>query len=231
MHSGNSEIENISVIIAAAGSGKRMNLDKKKQFLEFKGKPLFMSSLIESEKCSLVGEIIVVTSEEDIEYVKWCCQKEKISKLKAVVKGGKERQDSIFNGLKEVTKNFVAIQDGARPFLKQEYFIDGIKLLEEKKILAGVVVAVKLKDTVKVLKDNGEVDYTPNRDFLIAVQTPQIFYSTILKKAYENAKIKNIIGTDDSSLVESLGEKIGVIPGDYKNIKITTIEDLYCIKN
>ena len=231
MHGGNSKIEGISVIIAAAGSGKRMNLDKKKQFLEFKGKPLFMNSVIESEKCSLIDEIIIVTSEEDIEYVEECCQKEKILKLKAIIKGGKERQDSIFNGLKEVTKSLVAIQDGARPFLKQQYYIEGVKLLEQNKSLAGVIVAVKLKDTVKVLKSSGEVDYTPNRESLIAVQTPQIFYSSILKKAYANAKAKNIVGTDDSSLVESLGEKIGVIPGDYKNIKITTPEDLYCIKN
>lgn len=229
MHCGNSEInikENYTVIVAAAGSGKRMGLSCKKQFLEYKGKPLYLNSVIEAAKCSLVTDIIIVTGKNDVEIVKEHCEKHSIPKIQEVVCGGEERQDSIYNALKKVKIGFVAIQDGARPFLEEKYLCEGLETLKKDLKINGVVVGVKLKDTIKIVNEKKIIENTPQREFLYAAQTPQIFRTEILKKAYEEAFNKNFYGTDDSSLVEKLGMNVKIIEGSYKNIKITTIEDL-----
>ncbi len=234
MHSSNFKIESrpyYTLIIAAAGSGKRMGLDQKKQFLKFKGISLYLNSVLQGEKSDLIDEIIIVTSKYDVENVKCECNELKTKKVKKIVCGGAERQDSIYNALAQCKEGIVAVQDGARPFLEERYFEEGLISLLKNKDLSGVVVGVKAKDTIKKVCTNSlEIESTPVRETLFLAQTPQIFRSEILKEAYELAKKNNYCGTDDSSLVERLGKKVAIIQGSYDNIKITTIEDLKYLK-
>lgn len=220
-------------IVAAAGNGTRMGLSTPKQFLEFQGEPIFIKTLKVIENSSLVTDIIVVTGEEHIELVKEFCKSFGITKLKNVVAGGKERQNSIYNVL-EIIKNpedyIIAVQDGVRPFIKEKFIEEAYEFLTIEKNIDGVVVGVSVKDTVKIVDKNKNVVDTPERKTLYLAQTPQVFRGEILKKAYENAKIKDFLGTDDSSLVERIGGKVEMIEGSYDNIKITTIEDLLYFK-
>jgi 2-C-methyl-D-erythritol 4-phosphate cytidylyltransferase len=215
-------------IVAAAGGGKRMGLDYPKQFLEVDGKPIFIKTLEVLEENKLVEGIIVVTNEQYISKVKEFCKKYKIDKVVEVVTGGKERQDSIGNALLHIPQNIelVGVQDGVRPFIRDSYITNSYEKLKDNNNLDGVIVGVPVKDTIKVLDEEGKIIETPNRSTLLAAQTPQIFRSEILKKAYEEAKKDKFLGTDDSSLVEKIGGRVEVIIGGYENIKITTPEDL-----
>lgn len=234
MYCSDFKIENkpyYTLIVAAAGSGKRMGLEQKKQFLKFRGVSLYLNAVLQGEKSNLIDEIIIVTSKDDIETVKNECSELKIKKVKKVICGGAERQDSIYNALIQCKSGIVAVQDGARPFLEERYFEEGLFSLLKDENLSGVVVGVKVKDTIKKVYENTmEIEDTPVRETLFLAQTPQIFKSEILKEAYELAKKNNYIGTDDSSLVEKSGKKVSIIQGSYDNIKITTIEDLKYLK-
>lgn len=230
MFSSNSEIR-YTLIVAAAGVGKRMGLSYPKQFLEHNGKPLFINVLEIGEKSKLISDIIVVTGKELIKEVKYMCEKFKITKVKEIAEGGKERQDSIYNALKFCDKNsIIAVQDGVRPFFKEKYLEDAFNELKNNPHIDGVVVGVPVKDTIKVVNEEGIIISTPVRRALVAAQTPQVFRGKILIEAYEKAKEENFLGTDDSSLVEKYGGKVKISLGDYGNIKITTIEDISFLK-
>ena len=230
MFSSNSEIR-YTLIVAAAGVGKRMGLSYPKQFLEHNGKPLFVNVLEIGEKSKLISDIIIVTGKELKEEVKNMCEKFKITKVKCIAEGGKERQDSIYNALKFCDKNsIIAVQDGVRPFFKEKYLEDAFNELKNNPYIDGVVVGVPVKDTIKVVNEEGIIISTPVRSTLVAAQTPQVFRGKILIEAYEKAKDENFLGTDDSSLVEKYGGKVKISLGDYGNIKITTIEDISFLK-
>lgn len=215
----------VTLILAAAGVGKRMGLGYPKQFLEYKGKPLFILPLEVAEKNRVIDDIIIVTNENNIELVEKYCEEYKINKLKKVVAGGKERQNSIYNALKfDENSDIILVQDGVRPFLKDKYIDECCRVVIEERV--GAVVGVQVKDTIKVINGNFEVISTPKRADLIAVHTPQAFEGKLLKEAYERAEKENFLGTDDSSLVERIGGKVKIVFGDYDNIKITTQEDL-----
>lgn len=217
----------ITLIIAAAGVGKRMKLGYPKQFLEIDGKPLFIRSLEVAERSEYVSEIIISTEQESIELVEQLCKKYKIFKVKNIISGGDERQYSIENALEYCEDNsIIAVQDAVRPFLKEKYFYQALEMFEEDLKIDGVVVGVPLKDTIKRVSIDGKVIETPKREEYIAVHTPQIFKGRILKEAYKKAREDNFLGTDDSSLVERIGGKVKILIGDYDNIKITTVEDL-----
>lgn len=230
MFSSNSEIR-YTLIVAAAGVGKRMGLSYPKQFLEHNGKPLFINVLEIGEKSKLISDIVIVTGKELIKEVKYMCEKFKITKVKEITEGGKERQDSIYNALKFCDKNsIIAVQDGVRPFFKEKYLEDAFNELKNNPHIDGVVVGVPVKDTIKVVNEEGIIISTPVRRALVAAQTPQVFRGKILIEAYEKAKEENFLGTDDSSLVEKYGGKVKISLGDYGNIKITTIEDISFLK-
>ena len=230
MFSSNSEIR-YTLIVAAAGVGKRMGLSYPKQFLEHNGKPLFINVLEIGEKSKLISDIVIVTGKELIKEVKYMCEKFKITKVKEITEGGKERQDSIYNALKFCDKNsIIAVQDGVRPFFKEKYLEDAFNELKNNPHIDGVVVGVPVKDTIKVVNEAGIIISTPVRRALVAAQTPQVFRGKILIEAYEKAKEENFLGTDDSSLVEKYGGKVKISLGDYGNIKITTIEDISFLK-
>lgn len=224
MYCGDSKI---TLIIAAAGVGKRMKLGYPKQFLEIDGKPLFIRSLEIAERSEYVSEIIISTEQESIELVEQLCKKYRIFKVKNIISGGDERQYSIENALEYCEDNsIIAVQDAVRPFLKEKYFYQALEMFEEDLKIDGVVVGVPLKDTIKRVSIDGKVIETPKREEYVAVHTPQIFKGRILKEAYKKAREDNFLGTDDSSLVERIGGKVKILIGDYDNIKITTVEDL-----
>lgn len=231
MHRGNIEIKGgkmkYTFIVAAAGVGKRMGLGYPKQFLEYEGRPVFIKTLEKIEMNSRVTDIIVVTNKEYTEMVEDLCKKYKISKVNCVVQGGEERQDSIYNALeKSESSGIIAVQDGVRPFIEERFIEDSYILLEKNSKIDGVVIGVPVKDTIKTVDKDGFITSTPDRNLLMAAQTPQVFRGEILKKAYEDAKRSKYLGTDDSSLVERIGGKVAVLEGSYGNIKITTQEDL-----
>ena len=230
MYCGDSKIKKkVTLILAAAGVGKRMGLGYPKQFLEHKGKPLFIFPLEVAQSSEIVDDIIISTNHDNVDIVKKYCEKYGIDKVRNVVAGGKERQDSIYNALEnDDNSDIILVQDGVRPFLKEKYIKECCDVIEKEN--CGAVIGVKVKDTIKVINDNGIVENTPKRDTLIAVHTPQGFSGDILKAAYNRAKKENFLGTDDSSLVERLGYKVKIVLGDYDNIKITTQDDLTFLK-
>lgn len=219
-------------IVAAAGSGKRMGLGSPKQFLEFHGEPVFIKTLKVIDGNDEVDEIIVVTKKEYMSKVREYLAKFDIKKVVAVVEGGKERQDSIYNAIKEVDdiENYIiGVQDGVRPFIKPEYIRDAKMKLVEDNSLDGIIVGVPVKDTIKIIK-NGIIEKTPQRSTLFAAQTPQVFRGEVIKRAYREAEKSGFVGTDDASLVEFIGGRVGTVQGSYDNIKITTVEDLLHFK-
>ena len=218
---------NVSVIIVAAGSGKRMKSAIAKQYLDLKGRSILSYTVEVFEESPVVNEIILVTGKDEIEYVKSeIIDRYGFTKIKAVVEGGSERQYSVENGLNNVSDNcdIVMIHDGVRPFIDE----NSIEVLAEDTAKYGAcVLGVFAKDTIKICDENGFVVDTPNRKLLWHAQKPQCFKYDVIKKAYEKAKKDNYLGTDDSMLVERTGQKIKMVEGSYDNIKITTPEDLY----
>lgn len=216
----------VSSIIVAAGSGSRMKAGVNKQYLYLSGKPVLAHTLLVFQKCELIDEIILVIGKKDMEVCKEeVIKKYKIKKVKILVEGGDTRQDSMYLGLKKVNpkSDIVITHDGARPLIHQNTLMKCIESTLEYK---ATIVAVPVKDTIKIVDDDLNVQSTPKRSTLWSVQTPQTFEYNLLKKAHKKAKDDNFIGTDDAMLVERLNHPIKVIKGHYDNIKITTPEDL-----
>lgn len=220
----------ITAIVLAAGSGSRMKSKTKKQFMEIKGKPVIWYSLFEFEK-SRVDEIILVTGKEDIDYCKKeIVEKYNLKKIKNVVAGGSERHESVYNGLKEVTGNIVLIHDGARPLINNEIIERSIEGTIKSD---ACVVGVPVKDTIKRANKEGYIIDTPNRSELWITQTPQSFKTDLVKMAYKKMKEELEKGnttlniTDDAMVVEEFTtNQVRFVQGDYKNIKVTTPEDI-----
>ncbi len=207
----------IVAVLLAAGEGKRFG--EKKQFIKLKGEPIFQYSINTVNKIDEITDIVLVLPKEDLERIK-------IFSFKNIKKvaGGKERQESVYNALKEIDNaDIVIIHDTARPFATENMFLDGIKNI--KKGFDGSITAINARDTIKKVKDSKVIE-TLNRNELYIVQTPQTFKFEILKKAHEKAKKDNFIGTDDASLVERIGGNVTVNRGSILNFKITTKEDL-----
>ncbi|MBK3332424.1 2-C-methyl-D-erythritol 4-phosphate cytidylyltransferase [Persephonella atlantica] len=208
----------VVAVLLAAGSGKRFG--EKKQFVKLKGEPLFQYSLNTVNKIDIITDIALVLPEEDIERVK-------VFSFKNVIKvaGGKERQDSVYNALKQIEgADIVVIHDTARPFATERMFIEGVENV--KKGWDGSITAIKARDTVKVV-EKGVVKGTLDRESLYIVQTPQVFVYEKLLSAHQKARRENIYGTDDSFLMERAGYRITVNRGSVLNFKITTKEDIF----
>lgn len=225
--------EKIGAIVLAAGQGRRMGTERAKQFLELQGKPLIYYAL-KAFADSAVDEIILVTGKEDIRY----CQEEIVRaygfhKVKHVVEGGKERIDSVYEGLKAFAQcsslSYVLIHDGARPLVSGEVIARAIEgAISDKSCVVGMPV----KDTIKVCTEDHYAAQTLERGHLWQIQTPQAFSFSLIYDAYQE-----IMGweegrekiTDDAMVVEAAGQsgqRVKLIEGDYQNIKVTTPEDL-----
>lgn len=216
----------ITAIVLAAGSGRRMGGDIPKQYMELSGKPVIYYSLKVFQD-STVDDIVLVVSDEYIEY----CRKEIVerygfSKVTDIISGGRERYDSVRNGLEVCeSADYVLIHDGARPLITGDMVKRSIATLEEE---TGCSVAVKAKDTIKISDENDYGVDTPDRRYVWQVQTPQSFRRRELVAAYEKLVASGDTAiTDDTMIMERYGGvKIKLIDGSYANIKITTPEDL-----
>ena len=220
----------VTAVIPAAGSGKRLNPRPdiggiKKQFLEIDGRPVLSITVSAFEECQSIDDIIVVAARDDIETVKELLKD--FRKVRDIVEGGPERQDSVYNGLKDIINesedDLVVIHDGARPLVTKELIS---KAVMEAKVSKAVVVGVPAKDTIKTVSPENFTLETLDRGSLWMVQTPQVFLLTMIKQAYERAQKIKYRATDDSKLVERMGIPVKMIMGSYDNIKITTIEDV-----
>lgn len=240
--------EKVVAVVPAAGMGNRFGPGTNKPFKSLMGKPLIVWSLETLESVVEVSEIIPVLKLEDMLYGKKLFKEYGLAKIKRIAPGGKERQDSVYNGLKLIDNRncIVLIHDGVRPFIEKDLIEKAIKeliippsppftkkgqggLLKEAergfKGFDGVAIGVPLKDTIKEA-ENGIIKKTLKRDSLWAIQTPQVFSYKNILAAYERAMKERFYSTDDAALVEKYGGKIKVVMGSYKNIKITTPEDL-----
>lgn len=213
------------VIIPAAGQGKRMGAGKNKLLLSLEGIPVLIHTLKVFERdTECLGIILAIHPGDEAEFTS-LLKKYEIHKVTSMVIGGKERQDSVYNGLKAVGsfEGVVLVHDAARPFIKAETIH---RLVEAAASEGGAIVAVPVKDTIKKAV-NSQVIETVERSSLWAVQTPQAFRVSILLEAHQKAAKEDFIGTDESSIVERLPHQVAIIEGDYDNIKLTTPEDLY----
>ncbi len=216
----------VTALIPAAGMGRRMGKAVAKQFLPLGDRPMLAHTLLAFQRAAEVDEIIPILSEEDMENcLRDIIEPFHITKVKTLVVGGKERQDSVFNGLEKVEKDtaVVIVHDGVRPFVTLELIREAVEAARKGDCVA---VGVPLKDTVKEVDAKGVVRHTLERSRLWAIQTPQAFPAKVLKRAYEESYKHQVYGTDDAMLVERAGTKVRVIMGSYENIKITTPEDL-----
>lgn len=220
------EKQKYAAIVLAAGSGKRMNSQVHKQYLIIQDRPVLYYSLKAFED-SAVDEIVLVVGKGEEEF----CRREivdkyGISKVKAIVEGGKERYHSVFEGLKQTSDaDYVLIHDGARPFVNQDIIR---RCMQEVQKYQACVVGMPVKDTIKIADEEGYAKQTPDRKNVWMIQTPQTFSYALIYEAYEEMlKTEDAAITDDAMVLERIkGKKSKLIEGSYRNIKITTPEDL-----
>lgn len=217
-----------TLIIPAAGQGKRMGAGKNKLFLPINDVPIIVHTLRAFEQDEACKSIIMAINEAERPYFEELFGTYRITKRVELIQGGAERQDSVYNALLHVKDaEYVLVHDGARPFVTKQMTSH---VLECAKQEGASICAVPVKDTVKKVTDGAVVE-TVERSELRAVQTPQGFYVPLLLEAHESAKQEGFLGTDDASLVERLEKRVGVVEGSYYNIKVTTPEDLLIAEN
>ncbi len=224
-------MKNNYIIIVAAGKGKRFGLNYNKLLYEIGGKPLIYYTLKNISSSPLIKNIILVTNENDIKIMNKIVKKYNFYKVKKIIKGGKERQDSVYNGLKyikKVEKNkskdiFVGIHDGARINIKP-YLIE--KILKTAQKFNSAAAGIKIYDTVKKINNSNFVIETIPRENLILIQTPQFFKFELIYNAYTFAYKNKFYATDDVAILEFSGLKTKIVEGDNNNIKITFKEDI-----
>lgn len=223
--------KNVAIVLAA-GRGKRMQSNIHKQYLLIKDKPVLFYCLKTIEE-SFMDEIVLVVGEGEEEY----CQKEVVEKfgfqkVSKIIQGGKERYHSVWNGINAIEEcKYLFIHDGARPFLDRATLERALQGVGESR---ACVVGMPVKDTIKIADENGFSKETPKRDIVWMIQTPQVFSFELIKKAYgklieeeDFLKEQGILVTDDAMVVEHFTDTpVKLIEGDYRNIKITTPEDL-----
>jgi len=222
-------VDNLRVVIAAAGKGSRMESATNKQYLLLNSRPVLTYSLEFFEQVDLVDEIVVVASEKEVDYCRnEIVKKYGFKKVSQVLAGGKERQDSVWAGLRSLGSDtdFVAVHDGARPLLSLEVLN---RLLQEAIEWGAAIPGVVSKDTIKVVDRDGFVRNTLDRTVVFGIQTPQVFKYKELYAAYQQAYEEGFTGTDDAYLFENYIGRVKVVEGDYNNIKITTPGDLITV--
>lgn len=210
---------NVAVILGA-GNSTRMGLEKSKLLLEIEGKAVIERTVDKFLDMAEIDEIIVVCRECDIEKFSELLPDESVS----FVIGGSTRQESVKNAVETIDEcDYIIIHDGARPFVSVNTIV---KTLDEAQIKKAAATGVYVKDTIKVIDDDLNIVSTPERKNLVSIQTPQIFDFKTYKDALAKAVEENKDFTDDCQLVENLGLKVGVVIGEYENIKITTQSDI-----
>lgn len=216
--------DNIVAVVPAAGLGKRLGPGTNKPFLSLLDKPIIIWTLEALSSVSEISEIIPVFRESDMESGIALCERYKLSKVKRIAPGGKERQDSVYNGLRLLQSDtgIVVIHDGARPLIESSLVKQAIADIEG---FDGVIAGVPVKDTIKEV-ENTIVKKTIKRGSLWSIQTPQVFRYGSIMDAYARAMEEGFYSTDDSALMERTGCRIRLVIGSYNNIKVTTPDDI-----
>lgn len=218
----------IYAIIPAAGKGKRSGLSKPKQYIKFAGKELIVYALEVFQKNKLIDEIIVSAHPDYFSLLDKLKKKYKLTKITKLVKGGKERQDSVYNALKTISadkNDLVAVHDAARPLLPQKVLTNTILTARKK---GNALVCIKAKDTL--IKGTNIVESYIDREEVFYVQTPQIFRYNDLMRAMEMAYASDFYATDESMLIKNLGMKLNIVEGTISNFKVTDREDMDFLK-
>lgn len=218
-------MNSVSALVVAAGRGQRLHGPVPKQFLELEGKPILYYTLRRFEDCAQVDRVLIVAPEDWLLFVaQEILDRYGLRKVDKVIPGGKERQDSVFAGLKalEGDPEIVVIHDGVRPFVSAGLIG---KVIEAARQTGAAIVAARPKDTIK-RGDGRQAVETYRRDTLWAAQTPQAFRYGLILRAHQAAARDKFYSTDDAALVERLGHPVAVVEGDEGNLKITTEADL-----
>ena len=216
----------LSAVVVAAGSGLRMGLATNKPYIEIAGKKILELSLETVSSIREFDEIILVIRKKDLPMAELITKKLSDPRIK-IIEGGASREESTYNGLLALSdkSQFVLTHDGVRPFASRGLFYKTLAMLKNYK---AAISATKTKDTIKIANEKGEVDFTPNRDFVYNIQTPQAFDTKTLKELYKTYMKSEAKITDDSQLFEFFDRstKVKIVDGEYSNIKITTKEDI-----
>lgn len=211
----------VTAVIVAGGKGTRMGASVNKVFLKLGDKEVIAHTVEAFEINSLIDEIVVVTGADDIKMATEILKK--YSKLSAVVEGGKERQQSVYNGIKAATGDIIAIHDGARALISQREIND---VINDCIHYSAAALGVPCKDTLKSADINGFISGTVDRSRTYQIQTPQVFNAELIKKLHERAAIDRLQVTDDCAVAEYYGVKVKITEGSYNNLKLTTPEDM-----
>lgn len=215
----------VSAVIVAAGGSVRMGIADSKQFIPLLSRPAIEYTLKAFQKCYLIKEIVIVCREQDNDRINKIIELNGFSKVSKLVKGGDSRADSVRNGIGACSENakYYAIHDGARPLIT----IEEIERVVEAAFDTGAAtLGTSVKDTIKVVDGFNNIESTPIRSQLRAVQTPQVFERDLYRFALENAGDNIINFTDDCSLIENMGGEVLVVKGNEENIKLTTPIDI-----
>lgn len=219
-------MEHYTAVVLAGGSGKRMNSEIHKQYLLLRGKPVLYYSLKAFEE-SGVSDIVLVVGAGEVAYCREeIIEKYGISKVRSVVEGGKERYHSVYEGLKASEgADYVLIHDGARPLVDHDIIRRSMEAVAAHQACAA---GMPVKDTIKIVDEAGYAKETPDRSLVWQVQTPQTFSYPLIRDAYETMFLEQSCSvTDDAMVLEKMtGHPVKLIEGSYRNIKITTPEDL-----
>jgi 2-C-methyl-D-erythritol 4-phosphate cytidylyltransferase len=202
-----------------------MGGDLAKQYLLLDNRPVLVHTLEVFEKCPAIQEVVLVVKKDEITRNQEIVQRYDLQKVKHVVGGGHERQNSVFNGLKALLPDgaLVVVHDGVRPLLTEEKLL---AVLEAGREYGAAVLGTPVKETIKQADKNSFVLNTPPRESLWSIQTPQVFHWEVLWPAMQKAMVCGFSSTDDAGIVEWDGKKVKIVEGDYENIKITTPVDL-----
>lgn len=229
--------DNCTAIVLSAGQGKRMKTAVQKQYIELEGKPVIYYTLKAFQDSGIIGDIVLVVGEGQEKFAREeIADKYHFTKVSAIVAGGAQRYDSVWQGLKAVQRlnapsqsSYVFIHDGARMFVDEGIIRRGYKTVRRYR---ACVAGMPSKDTVKIVDDDGFATQTPKRKYVWAVQTPQIFETSLITEAYFRLmQEQDIDVTDDAMVVEQmLHLPVRLFEGSYENIKITTPEDLEIAK-
>lgn len=215
----------VSAVIVAAGGSVRMGIADSKQFIPLLSHPAIEYTLKAFQKCHLIKEIVIVCREQDNERINKIIELNGFDKVSKLVKGGDSRADSVRNGISACSESakYYAIHDGARPLIT----VDEIERVVEAAFDTGAAtLGTSVKDTIKVVDGFNNIESTPIRSQLRAVQTPQVFERDLYRFALENAGDNLINFTDDCSLIENMGGEVLVVKGSEENIKLTTPIDI-----
>lgn len=217
----------VSAIVVAAGLSLRLKSNIPKPLVKINSRPVIIFSLSCLAKCRWVKEIIVVANARNMQGIKKAIRQYKIPKVSQIVFGGVERKDSAYNGIRAASPqaDLILIHDGGRPFISQDIISRAVNQAQKS---GAAIAAVPVKATIKKVRGKNIVEKTIDRENLWEIQTPQVFRKALIREAFK--RFGHLEVTDDAILVEKMGKRVSIVWGDYKNIKITTPEDLIIAK-